>query len=187
MNRSQMNNPHLRDAQHINTPWYKHFWVWWMIGAKVTVIAACIATGVLIYKNPASMVVDDYYEEGRTINLQLTREAKAIELGIAFEAVFRGDELALRFTEFEPEQRTALHVVLYHPTLDAKDIDMRVPHTGDGWYRATLPRDISGQWRILIEPFDQQWRVAHNFELPHQGPLLLEPVDYGVQVAAGSR
>ena len=173
----------MQTKQHSNSPWYKHFWVWWIIGAKVAVISACIATGILIYKNPTSMVVDDYYEEGRAINLQLTREANAIELGIAFQARFSGDELALRFTEYEPEQRAALHVVLYHPTLDAKDIDLRVPHTGDGWYRITLPREIIGNWRILIEPFDQQWRVAHNFSLPHDDVLYLEPVDYGVQAA----
>lgn len=166
-----------------NSPWYKHFWVWWLIGAKVAVISACTATAILIYNNPTSMVVDDYYEEGRAINLQLTREAKAIDLGIAFNAYIEGDELAFRFTEYEPEQRTALHVVFYHPTLDAKDMDLRVPHTGDGWYRATLPREISGHWRIIIEPYDQQWRVAHNFQLPHEGTLYLEPVDYGVQSA----
>ncbi|RAJ98917.1 FixH family protein [Aliidiomarina maris] len=163
-----------------NAPWYKHFWVWWLIGAKVAVISACVATAILIYNNPTSMVVDDYYNEGRAINLQLNREARAIELGIAFEAFFNGDELAFRFTEFEPEQRTALHVVLYHPTLDAKDIDLRVPHAGDGWYRTTLPREISGHWRIIIEPYDQTWRVAHNFQLPHVDALLLEPVNYGI-------
>lgn len=163
-----------------NSPWYKHFWVWWLIGAKVAVISACIATAILIYKNPASMVIDDYYNEGRSINLQLTREARAIELGIAFEANIRGDELAFRFTDFEPEQRTALHVVFYHPTLDAKDMDLRVPHTGDGWYRTTLPREISGNWRIIIEPLDKEWRVAHNFLLPHDEPLYLEPQNYGI-------
>ena len=163
-----------------NSPWYKHFWVWWLIGAKVAVISACIATAILIYKNPASMVIDDYYNEGRAINLQLTREARAIELGIAFEANIDGDELAFRFTDFEPEQRTALHVVFYHPTLDAKDMEMRVPHTGEGWYRTTLPREISGNWRIIIEPLDKEWRVAHNFLLPHDEPLYLEPQNYGI-------
>lgn len=164
-----------------NSPWYKHFWVWWLIGAKVAVISACTATAILIYNNPASMVIDDYYNEGRAINLQLHREARAIELGIAFEAQFEGDELAFRFTEFEPEQRTALNVSFYHPTLDSKDMDIRVPHAGGGWYRATLPREISGHWRIIIEPYDKEWRVAHNFQLPHESPLHLEPHDYGIQ------
>lgn len=163
-----------------NSPWYKHFWVWWLIGAKVAVISACFATAVLIYKNPASMVIDDYYQEGRAINLQLSREARAIELGIAFEATISGDNLSFRFTEFEPQQRTALHVILYHPTMDSKDLDLQVPHTGEGWYRATLPREIDGHWRIIIEPYDKEWRVAHNFSLPHSAPLYLEPQNYGI-------
>lgn len=163
-----------------NAPWYKHFWVWWLIGAKVAVISACITTAILIYKNPASMVIDDYYDEGRAINLQLTREARAIELGIEFQASFSGDELAFRFTEYEPSSRTALHVILYHPTLDEKDLEFRVPHTGDGWYRAQLPTEISGHWRMIIEPYDQEWRVAHNFSLPHTEPLILTPEDYGI-------
>ncbi|RUO34964.1 FixH family protein [Aliidiomarina soli] len=163
-----------------NTPWYKHFWVWWLIGAKVAVISACFYTGWLIYHNPASMVIDDYYKEGRTINLQLTKVARAEELGIAFDVSISERQLMFRFTEYEPEQRAALHVVMYHPTLDEKDFELRVPHAGEGWYRAELPREISGHWRIIIEPFDEEWRVSDNIHLPQDENFTLTPENYGV-------
>lgn len=163
-----------------SAPWYKHFWVWWIIGAKVVVISACVYTGWLIYNNPASMVVDDYYTEGRTINLQLNKVARAEELGVAFDVSIRERSLAFRFTEHEPSQRTALHVLFHHPTLSEKDFDLRVPHSGEGWYRAELPREISGRWRLTIEPFSDEWRVSDNISLPQDDAFTLYPNNYGI-------
>lgn len=170
----------MQSTNEQSSPWYKHFWVWWIIGAKVAVISACAVTGWLIYKNPASMVIDDYYTEGRAINLQLTKVARAEELGIAFDIEITGQQMAFRFTEYEPEERAALHLQLYHPTLDHKDLDMRVPHSGDGWYRTELPHEISGNWRVIIEPFNEEWRVSDNIRLPQDGLFRLNPHNYGI-------
>jgi len=50
-------------------PWYKQFWPWFLISLPVTVMIVC---GVIIYLSISqgnfSMVVDDYYKRGKTIN-----------------------------------------------------------------------------------------------------------------------
>ncbi|MCC5855044.1 MAG: FixH family protein [Idiomarina sp.] len=161
-------------------PWYKHFWPWYLVFMKFAVISACIATGVLIYKNPVSMVVDDYYNEGRTINLQLTRVARAEELGLSFYADISSDQVVFEFRTGEPADRSALLVNFYHPTLSSKDFELRVPHSQDGQYRQMMPREISGHWRIDIEPFDREWRVSQNVFLPVPNRLVIEPVNYGI-------
>ncbi|RUO25687.1 hypothetical protein CWE09_02860 [Aliidiomarina minuta] len=161
-------------------PWYKHFWPWYIIAMKVAVITACGVTAWLIYKNPASMVVDDYYREGRTINLQLEKVARAEDLGIAFLVEIDDDYIQLRFDGVEPENRSALQVNFYHPTLDDKDFELRVPHSGDGMYRQELPRSISGHWRIIVEPFNNEWRVSQNVQLPQDSAFSLVPDNYGI-------
>ncbi|CUS48985.1 MAG: cbb3-type cytochrome oxidase assembly protein CcoH [Idiomarinaceae bacterium HL-53] len=162
-------------------PWYKHFWPWFIVTLIGSVIIACFVTAVIIYKNPTSMVVDDYYNEGRTINLRLDKAALAIELGVVLEAQFSEDQLALRFIEGNVDDGTALQVNFYHPTLDRQDFQLRMTRAADGVYRAMLPRAIDGHWRIDIGPFDERWEVSQNIHLPAPGTIRLEPVDYGVQ------
>lgn len=161
-------------------PWYKHFWPWYFIGMKVILITACGITAWLIVQNPMSMVVDDYYKEGRTINLQLDKVERAEQLGIAFLVDIEGRQLQIEFTDYEPEDRSSLHVVFYHPTLKQHDLDLRLPHAGDGVYRQQLPREMDGKWRIIIEPFNQQWRVTQEIRLPQTDAFEVVPDNYGI-------
>jgi len=167
-------------SQIHKSPWYKHFWPWYLIFMKVAVITACIVTAILIYKNPTSMVVDDYYNEGRSINLQLTRVAEAEKRDISFYADIDEQNVTLRFRSGEPADRTALKVTFYHPTIGDKDFVLRMPHSGEGVYRQALPRSISGHWRVDIEPFDEVWRVSQNIFLPSSETITLRPVNYGI-------
>ncbi|MCL4408948.1 MAG: FixH family protein [Gammaproteobacteria bacterium] len=162
------------------TPWYKVSWVWYMIFMKFAVITACIVTAILIYKNPISMVVDDYYNEGRGINLQLKRVAIAEERNISFYAQFSGDSLELDFRTGAPNDASALVVTFYHPTTRQYDFELRMTQSGDGVYRHMLPREISGHWRMDIEPFDREWRVSQNIHLPAAQRIAILPVNYGI-------
>lgn len=161
-------------------PWYKFFWVWFLITLKASVIIACIVTGVIIYNNPTSMVVDDYYEEGRAINLRLEKVERAIELDIALAAEFTEDQVVVRFISGNVDNGAAIKLNFYHPTLSQRDFQLRLTRAADGAYRGMLPREISGHWRVDVTPFDQSWEVRQNIHLPAPGAIELRPVDYGV-------
>lgn len=168
-------------SQTQNTgPWYKHFWPWYIVFMKCAVITACIVTAILIYRNPAPMVVDDYYNEGRAINLQLIREARALEMGLSMAVQFVGDDVELRFHTGEVTDRSAIRLVFYHPTMDALDFELMVPHVNDGVYRASLPQQISGNWRIDVEPFHREWRMSQTVRLPNDQRIIIEPENYGI-------
>lgn len=169
-----------KQQQQYSSLWYKNPWVWYIIFMKVAVITASMVTAWLIYQNPASMVVDEYYDEGRTINLQLAKVARAEELDLSFYVDIVGDRLEMRFRSGEPADRTALLVTFYHPTLHDMDFEVRVPHSADGIYRQRMPVAPEGHWRIDVEPFDQEWRVSQNVLLPAPDTLTLEPVNYGI-------
>lgn len=163
------------------SPWYKHPWVWFLISLKVAVITACFITGVIIYKNPTSMVVDDYYDEGRAINLRLDKVAYAIELNIAFKLQIQSEHLTLEYLSGDNNNGTALLVNFYHATQSSEDFELRLTRAADGIYRAQLPKVLEGHWRVDINPFDQSWEVRQNISLPNQYPIELRPQDYGVQ------
>lgn len=164
--------PNLEQSQ----PWYKHFWVWYIIFMKLAVITAIAVTVSLIVRNPTSMVVDDYYNEGRAINFKIDRLEKAAELNIKIQVAPIDDHmLSVRFTSGEPEERTALRVIFYHPTLDEQDFEVLVPHASGGEYRAELPKDLKGHWRVDVEPFTREWRVSRNLTFPLKKPELIIP------------
>lgn len=72
-------------------PWYKQFWPWFLIG--ILVFAVIIGLGLLFIAllNQDSMVRDNYYKEGRAINMHLGRDQMARDLNLA--AQFSVDEL----------------------------------------------------------------------------------------------
>lgn len=156
-------------------PWYKHFWPWYLVFMKLAVVTAIIVTVILIKKNPTAMVVDDYYNEGRAINFQLDREERAAELGIELHVTTENQMFILKFPSGEPEQRTAVRVMFYHPTLDDRDFDILVPHASNGVYRAEFPENISGHWRMDFEPFDSEWRISRSTTFPLSKELHIIP------------
>jgi len=168
MSIKQMNNKN-------SGPWYKHFWPWYIVFMKLAVLTAIIITAVIVKKNPTSMVIDDYYNEGRAINWQLDRIERAVELDIQLRLNVVDQMFTLEFASGEPEQRTALRVMFYHPTLDDRDFDLLVPHASDGIYRTEFPENITGHWRIDIEPFDREWRVSESVTLPFNKSILIIP------------
>ena len=58
----------------MHDPWYKQFWPWFFILVPVITL---MMGGLMLYlaiNTQDSLVVDDYYKEGRTINASLARE-----------------------------------------------------------------------------------------------------------------
>ncbi len=52
----------------MNTPWYKQFWPWFLIAVPLITL---VMGGVLLklaISTEDSLVVDDYYKEGKAIN-----------------------------------------------------------------------------------------------------------------------
>src|SRR5690606_30895365 len=72
-------------------PWYKQFWPWFLIG--ILVFAVVIGLGLVYVSllNPDSMVRDNYYKEGRAINMHMGGYHRARDLNLS--ASFSRDEV----------------------------------------------------------------------------------------------
>ena len=56
------------------TPWYKERWPWILMSGPATVIVAGIVTMWIAFATADTLVVDDYYLRGITINDRLACE-----------------------------------------------------------------------------------------------------------------
>lgn len=162
-------------------PWYKQFWPWFLISLPVTVMIVC---GVIIYLSVSqgnfSMVVDDYYKRGKTINAIIEHVEEAQRRNISFEFIANNGVFELRYKTGKPEELSALKVHFIHATQASKDFDLMVTGSADGTYRTEIPKDIGGKWTITVEPFDGVWKVSEKYQLPKAEFTPLHPLLYGV-------
>lgn len=157
------------------SPWYKQFWPWFLIAIPVISIGLSINLLRLALSGQDSMVIEDYYKEGKAINMRLEKVRRAEELGIKTLLSIDGQSVLLEFTQSAPEQGTALKLFFQHPTLEENDVQLLLTRDRVGRYSAILPRPVSGKWHLTLEPFDQQWRIYQVVGLPQQQPIVFIP------------
>ncbi|MEZ5727730.1 MAG: FixH family protein [Burkholderiaceae bacterium] len=146
-------------------PWYRQFWPWMLIALPATAVVAGFITLWLAARTSDTLVVDDYYKEGKAINRQLERDAAARRLGLRATGLAAPD--GLRFDlqakpgaqAFEWPER--LSVRLVHATLAPLDRGFDARQVGAGAYVApgqSLPGE--GQWTLHIEDPRGGWRLV---------------------------
>ncbi|MCA1767401.1 MAG: FixH family protein [Idiomarina sp.] len=165
----------------MNQPWYKQFWPWFLISLPVTVMIVC---GVIIYLSISqgnfSMVVDDYYKRGKTINAIIEHVEEAQRRNISFEFTADQGRFTLKYASGQPDELSALRVYFVHTTQAEKDFSRVLTVAADDTYRADIPQDIKGKWTITVEPYNKVWKVSEKYQLPQAELTKLRPLLYGV-------
>ena len=160
--------------QHDNDippPWYKQFWPWFMV--SILVFAVVIGLGLLYVSllNPDSMVRDNYYKEGRAINMHMGRDQAARELDLTAE--FSIDELTGSVSlqlhgklETLPSQ---LLLEIMSPTHADRDRDVELRHISGSHYAGELDSSIQGRHYINLSdpalPGENGWRLTDEVTL----------------------
>ena len=67
----------------IQKVWYKQFWPWFLIIVPLTSMVLSFTMMNLAFTGEDSMVIDDYYKEGRAINLKIQKLQQAQNLNIS--------------------------------------------------------------------------------------------------------
>ncbi len=154
------------------TPWYRQLWPWLLMVMPATALVGGLFTFWLAATSNNALVVDDYYREGKAINLQLARDRAASELRLFAEVSRSGDGgISLRLSAdpgFAPPDQVSLRMV--HPTraeLDRTIIFRRVGEQYLAPASAQLPE--AGRRTLLIEDAQGKWRLtgeASRFDQP---------------------
>lgn len=80
-------------------PWYRQLWPWLLISLPLTSVILGFLMLWLGLQTNNSMVVDDYYKEGKAINQRIARDQAAAILGVQASLRAAPDGLALTLTQ----------------------------------------------------------------------------------------
>lgn len=144
--------------------WYKQFWPWFLIILPLCAVIASVNLLILSIENKDSLVSEDYYKDGKAINMDLRKLEQAKLLGLQFELTVDDNEVTL--TQHGGDAyRAALSVDFFHPTIQTRDFGEIATADGEGVYRIKLAHPISGQWEVRLEGYDKSWRIQKRLDL----------------------
>lgn len=156
-------------------PWYKQFWPWFLIAIPLSSLIVGTQVIRLASDGTNSMVVDDYYKEGKSINARLDKVERAKELNIKTKLSIQDGSIALNFLSGAPQSGEALKLDFFHATLEEKDFVVFLTRDANGIYRYSDTFSVSGKWRLRLTPIDESWKVQQRVSLPQATAFTFNP------------
>jgi len=155
--------------------WYKQFWPWFLIVVPLSSMVLSFTMMNFAFNSEDSMVIDDYYKEGRSINLQIQKLQQAKVLNIATKTQVFADTVEVRFITGAPDNGTALTLDFYHSTQKFKDFSVTLLRDANGIYRAPFSGEVSGKWQLSLHPINEDWKIQQVISLPQANAFDLKP------------
>ncbi len=124
----------------------------------------------LAVTRPHSMVSDDYYKDGLSINLDLSKDDLAtqyvLEAKLSYDKSLQTYRLALNGQSKKNLSYDYLLVSLEHPTLPNQDTTIQLMPQGGYVYTARHSQDLHGKRYITITPPGAEWRLTGETIFP---------------------
>ena len=157
----------MNDFAHVAapTPWYREPWPWLLMAGPATVVVAGFFTLGLAIHSADGLVADDYYKEGKAINMTMHRDERARELGYQAHIVVPGvgGQVALAFGVSAPPVQE-IKLSLHHPTRSGFDRQIVLAKNAHGLFTGTMPRVEPGRWSVILEDKSQAWRLTGDWQ-----------------------
>ena len=145
------------------TPWYREPWPWLLMAGPAIVVVAGFVTLGLAIQSADGLVADDYYKQGKAINMTLTRDARAGALGYLARMTLLADgRVSVAFVAASPAV-AQLHLILHHPTRSGLDRDIYLARGADGIFSAAMPPVDSARWSATLEDESHSWRLTGDW------------------------
>ncbi|WP_148863076.1 FixH family protein [Marinobacter fonticola] len=168
------------DAINPPGPWYKQFWLWFILAIPGITIVWCIFMITVAVSTQGAMVNDDYYKEGLGINMELARDRLAADLGLAGTVRFDNQSIRMDLEEAgQPANFEFLVLNMAHPTLAEQDRRIQLQRVDEGVYEARLPTALEGRWYLELRGPSNDWRLKGQAALPASMQLQLLPAQQG--------
>ncbi|MEI6858975.1 MAG: FixH family protein [Shewanella sp.] len=152
--------------------WYKQFWPWFLIILPLCAVVASMNLLYLAINGKDSLVSEDYYKDGKHINMDLKKIKYAKQLGLQFEVIVNDNTLTITQHGGEP-YLAALNVEFFHPTIESRDFTQVVTADGNNVYRMTHTELITGSWEVRLDGYDHKWRIQKRLEITDNGQYWL--------------
>ncbi|MDN0073939.1 FixH family protein [Crenobacter sp. SG2303] len=158
-------------------PWYKEPWPWILVGIPLMSVIVGSWYAYLAVTTKDTLVSDDYYNQGKAINLQLDRDRVSAQMQLLGQAVFSDDMRAVRLMIKSKEPLAPqLTLRLLHPTLADHDQTIALNMVSPGLYQGSLTPSKAEHWYVRLEDPKGKWRIQGEW-LPADGPqVTLDPM-----------
>jgi len=188
-------------------PWYKQIWPWFIISIPATSIVLGVNMFYLALTTNNSLVVDDYYKQGKAINSRIERDKNASRLGLS-ALVSSSDEGVLLQLEREPtvdsevvDNQVVSNQVVNNQIVDSnainwpdtlslrwihvtqahKDGATFLQHLGQGRYLApSVHLPDNGRWRIHVQPAESPQASIQKTQFVADWRLVSEQISLSV-------
>lgn len=157
-------------------PWYRQGWPWFLIAIPATAVVAGVITLWLAIQSWDGLVVDDYYQQGKTIEKTIARSERARDMGLAADLRIRAEELRVQLAA-NPGTPLPPTVVatISHPTRGGQD-QVVLLKLKDGVFAGSLQPLSTGRWLIQLEDESRSWRLNGTAYLPTETEIRMLPV-----------
>ncbi|MDO4641071.1 MAG: FixH family protein [Neisseria sp.] len=163
--------------------WYKEPWPWILMAGPAIVVVAAVSTFFIAKTHNSDLVIDDYYKDGKHINLQLERDQEAKKRNIEAQVLISPtNDVAKVFISgnFDPKQKMSL--LFMHPA--RQDLDQKITLqpgalSGDKKeYNAIFkPLPATEHWYVRVEDDAGKWRVEDKWLVKSGNAVILKPVE----------
>jgi len=154
--------------------WYAEPWVWLLIALPLTAVIGGMITLYLAVSTSDGLVVDDYYERGKAINIDLARDDAAARYKLTASLVlYQGSAVQLQLSAINGTWPKTITLSLLHPTRAGHDQVVQLQHNGAGIYNGKIDTLGSAHWYVQLEADD--WRLSGTLPIPQVAPLILAP------------
>lgn len=157
-------------------PWYKHRWPWLLMLGPFVVLVAGFVTMWISFSGADTLVVDDYYKQGKAINQDLRRDRMASNLGLQFSLRYDAASGNLVGAMKGLTNQLPLTLLLVHPTVPQKDKRMVVTPDSEGQFSLSLPMLERAHWQVQIEDAARSWRLQGDWSWPQQNKIDISPL-----------
>lgn len=156
-------------------PWYSEPWVWLVIALPLTAVIGGGVTLWLAVSTSDGLVIDDYYQRGKEINLDLARDKAALRRGVSAEMTLNAaaNAVAVHLADMQGGWPNRIRLALLHPTRAGHDVVIDLLHAGSGNFHGSLPAPASGHWYVQLEADD--WRLSGTLQVPQLAPFRMFP------------
>jgi hypothetical protein len=161
-------------------PWYRVRMVWLIIAFPIVSVAMGMTILYFAITTYDGLVVDDYYQQGKNINLTLHRDKAALAHGL--ESTLDIDypqhllKVHLKASHLTPLP-ARIQVSFLHATRAGYDRVVILEQQRPGEYQTALPDLVQGHWNLQIEAGD--WRLVGLLVTPHDTQLRILPAPVG--------
>lgn len=163
-------------------PWYRQFWAWFVLAPLIVVVIVSSYTISLAVGGADDRVLDNYYKEGRMINVRLDQDILAAKLQLQADIRFDQElgELVVELQSVDDKPLSdSLTLELGHPAKQAFDHSIVLTRVAKNSYQAELDNVLQYRWYLRLYPNnvtdDQLWRLKGEIDFARKPTIVLSP------------